>query len=190
MGILIFIGLYFYASTLYPGGSQINAASIGYDWINNYWCDLYTLMEPPNPSRPFAILAMIILCLSFIIFFIQFAHVFSLSQIWKKLMIFCGSLSMLFATFIFSSYHDLMIVLSSILGIFPVIGIVLGIYKSDLTSFKVTGSFGLILLLINNVIYYSKSGIHFLPLIQKITFLVILFWIIALNFQIIKRKAS
>jgi hypothetical protein len=62
-----------YASMLYPGGSQADLQSVGYDWIHNYWCNLMNdqaMNGQSNPAKPFAVVAMVILCLSLLVFFI------------------------------------------------------------------------------------------------------------------------
>jgi len=61
IGILLFTLCYLVAALLYPGGSQANKTSIGFTWINNYWCNLLndTAMNgQPNPARPMAIAGM------------------------------------------------------------------------------------------------------------------------------------
>lgn len=40
IGILIFVGLFFYSSIVYPGGSQANLNAVGFSWAHNYWCNL------------------------------------------------------------------------------------------------------------------------------------------------------
>ena len=97
-----------------------------------------------------------------------------------------GILSMLCASLIFTDYHDLMTTLSSIFGLVVVIGIIREIYKSDLALFKITGVCCVLLLAVNNYIYYTDHLISALPLIQKITFALILSWIIGLNSAILK----
>lgn len=189
IGIVGFMGLYFYAATLYPGGSQANANSIGYDWVHNYWCNLLNINATnglPNPARPVAISAMIILCVSLLFFFIQFANKVVQHKNWQKTILFGGSFSMLFAVFIFTKYHDLIITLSSIFGIFAVLGIIRTLYKSELKFYKITGVFCIILLGLNNFIYYTEIGIIYLPLLQKITLLVVLAWIVGLSLKLQK----
>ncbi|MEE9440148.1 MAG: hypothetical protein V3V14_14175 [Saprospiraceae bacterium] len=190
-GILIFFILYLYSTTIYSGGSQLDLNSEGYDWINNYWCNLMNdkgMNGKTNPARPFSISAMIILCLSLMSFFIQFANTFSKSKFWSRLIIFNGILSMSFAIFIFTDYHDLMTVLSSIFGLFVVIGIIREIYISNLYIYKYTGLGCILLLGINNYIYYTKHFIEILPFLQKVTFLTVLIWIIGLNSKLIEKK--
>lgn len=192
IGILIFVGLYIYSSLLYPGGSQADLNAVGFDWMNNYWCHLMNeqgMNGQTNPARPIAITAMIILCLSLLLFFIQFSRKFAKSRFWKITIQLFGIISMLFAIFIFTKQHDLMTTLSSIFGVFLVIGIIWEVYKSKMTIFKWRGIVCIFLLVLNNYIYYSEQRIEYLPVIQKITFVVVLVWIIGMNYSL-TRKSS
>jgi len=184
IGVLIFFGLYFYSSTLYPGGSQEDLTTKGFDWVNNYWCNLLNvegMNGQPNPARPYAISAMVILCLSLVVFFIRFAITWPLSTFWKRAISVGGVISMVLATLMFTVYHDLMLMLSSLFGIIVVIGIIKAIYTSNLSGFKWMGLFCIFLLLANNYIYYSEHLITALPLLQKVTLLLVLVWILSLN---------
>jgi hypothetical protein len=52
---LILLGV---SVSLYPGGSQANLHSVGYDWKNNYLSNLFgekAMNGPENASRPWAI---------------------------------------------------------------------------------------------------------------------------------------
>ncbi len=187
IGILLFWVLFIYAATLYPGGSQADSNSVGYDWVNNYWCNLlnsHATNGLPNPARPIAISAMIILCLSLIFFFMQFAKKVSQHKNWQNIIFYSGTISMLFAVFIFTDYHDLMTTLSSIFGVFAVVGIILEIYRSALILYKVTGVVCILLLGLNNFIYYTEMGIYYLPLLQKITLAIVLAWVAGLSLEI------
>ena len=136
-----------------------------------------------NPARPIAIVAMIILCSSLALFFFQFTKHFVQSGIWKVIIEILGTISMIAAVLIFTKFHDIMTTISSVFGILVVIGIIQTIYKSDLTFFKISGMVCVILLGVNNLIYYSGMYINLLPLIQKITFIMVLAWIVGLNMK-------
>ena len=97
---------------------------------------------------------------------------------------------MAFASLIFTSYHDLMTLVSSIFGLFVVCGIIVAIYRSQLTAYKISGVISILLLALNNYIYYSKQGIEVLPLLQKITFTFVLLWVVGLNFLIVKKNSA
>lgn len=191
IGIGSFVGLYIFSSTLYPGGSQVDLNSEGFDWINNYWCNLMNekgMNGQPNPAKPISIFALIVLCLSLMTFFVQFAKTYPKSRFWRLLIMIGGILSMTFAILIFSKYHDLMTIISSVFGLFVVIGIIREIYKSELTIYKVSGSICILLLGVNNYIYYSQQFIEWLPLLQKITFAIVLVWVVGLNYELIKKR--
>jgi len=189
-GIILFFGLFYFASTLYPGGSQFDEHTVGFNWMHNYWCDLLgknASNGQPNPARPFAIFAMILLCGSVGIFLYQLAQAFTQTVLWKKIIQICGCCSMLFAAFIFTEYHDEMILISSLFGVFAVIGVLKIIYQSNLLFYQLSGLICLFLLGLNNVIYYTGIGLSILPFIQKITFGGVLFWILGMNTKIRKR---
>lgn len=189
LGILVFIILFGYASILYPGGSQANMNSLGFDWIHNYWCNLMNekaINTQINPARNTAVTALVILCISLALFFIQFARVVVKSVIRKRIIQVFGVLSMFFAALIFTKYHDLMTIVSSVFGVFVVIGIIWEVFKSNLKLFKYGGIVSILLLILNNYIYYSGNLIAYLPLLQKITFLIVLCWIIGLNLKLSK----
>jgi hypothetical protein len=137
-----------------------------------------------NPARTYAITAMVILCISLALFFVQFAQKFAQNRFWKLAIKIFGILTMAFAILIFTKYHDLMTTISSIFGAFVVIGIIWEVYRSNLNLFKIGGIVCVILLGLNNYIYYSENGIEYLPLIQKITFAIVLIWIIGLNYKL------
>ena len=182
--MLGFTVLYIYSTNLYPGGSIENLTSKGFDWVHNYWCNLMStkaINGIANRARPYAIASLIVLCGSLVVFFYQFAEYVTNNNFWKKTIKWSGALSMFFGALIFTKYHDLMTVISSLFGIFVVIGIIVTIYRSDLQFYKITGTVCLVILAINNFIYYSGNFIEWLPLIQKFSFLVILIWILGLN---------
>jgi len=190
-GILIFIGLFVHATSLYPGGTQADINMVGFDWVNNFWCNLMlenALNGQENPARPIAIIAMIILCSSVTLSYFYFATFFEKNRIWKMIIKISGTLSMLSAVFIFTTYHDIMTTLLSVFGTLGIIGIIRTLHKNNMTFFKITGIFCMILAGMNNLFYYSENLIEYLPSIQKITFVLVLAWIIGLNLKMKKKN--
>ena len=186
LGILTFIGIYVYASTLYPGGSQADINSVGYDWRNNYWCNLMSedaMNGLENPARPVALLGMVILCSSMTLFFFHFANYFEKNRIWKMTIKIANALAMGAAVFIFTKYHDIMTAISSICGVVGIIGIIRALHKNNLTFFKVSGMICVALLGILSLFYYNENLINYLPIVQKVGFIWILSWIVGLNLK-------
>lgn len=189
--IFIFAALYYYSSTLYPGGSQADLSTSGFDWVHNYWSDLMNETgrnEQPNPAEPYAITAMVIMCIGLMIFFIQFAARFSDHRFWKYIIQISGTLAMICAILTFTQYHATMIALSSFFGLFLLIGVIREVYKSDMTLMKIGGMLCVFLFVINNYIYFSRNFVDILPLLQKITFAIVLIWIVGLNIELVKKQ--
>jgi len=90
---------------------------------------------------------------------------------------------MLAAVFIFTKYHDIMTTLLSLFGALGIIGIIRALHKNNLTFLKITGIVCMILVGINNLFYYIENLIEYLPVIQKITFILILAWVVGLNLK-------
>ena len=184
LGIIGFFIIYLIAAAMYPGGNQADLNKAGFDWIDNYWCDLINETGRNgmiNPGRPLAIMGTVLLCISLAVFFIQFAQEFSKSKFWRRLIQISGILSMALACLIFTPLHNEIILISSIFGLLTIAGILREIFKQKLANQKFLATLGIILIAFNNFIYYSKWGIEHLPLIQKLTFLYVLLWILYMH---------
>ncbi|NNK90643.1 MAG: hypothetical protein HKO89_08560 [Saprospiraceae bacterium] len=189
-GILIFIGLFIYSTTLYPGGSQADINSVGFDWRNNFWCNLMSkeaMNGLDNPASPVALTGMVILCASMTLFFFLFANYFVKNSTWKMTIKIAGALAMLSAVFIFTKYHDIMTTILSICGVVGIIGIIRALHINNLRFFKISGIICMALIGINNLFYYNENLIKYLPIVQKVCFILILAWTVGLNFKM-KRK--
>lgn len=193
LGILIFMGLYVYATTLYLGGSQADINSLGYDWRNNYWCNLMSVNGMnglENPARPISLIAMVILCSSMTLFFFQFANYFEKNRNWKMTIKIAGAIAMLSAVFIFTRFHDIMTTILSVCGVIGIIGIIRALHKNKMTFFKVSGIICMALVGIMNLFYYDENLIRHLPLTQITAFVLILAWTVGLNFKMTKKNAQ
>jgi hypothetical protein len=187
IGILIFIGLYFYASKLYPGGSQIDVTSLGFDWQNNYWCNLMgetALNGEKNNARPVAIGAITMLCASMAFFFFQFANHFEKNKTWNTIIKISGALGMFSAVFIFTVLHDVMTTILSVCGTLVIVGMVRALYRKKLYLFVVMGILCMVIVAVNNLFYYNQNFNQYSPLVQKGAFILILSWTVGLNLKI------
>lgn len=189
----MFALIYVFAANLYPGGSQADLTHPGFDWVHNYWCNLTNLNAmngQPNAARPYAVAGLWILCGGLGIFFFQFGNTVDFGKGWKRMVQISGILSVSLAALVFTRFHDLITILASIAGLFSLIGIVVGISKNKFRGFQWTGGMCVLLLLVNNVIYYAEAGIEWLPLIQKFTFLGVLLWVTGVSFKLIQIRKS
>ena len=188
LGTIIFIVLYFIATLYYPGGSQVDKNSIGFSWINNYWCNLLNenaMNGQHNSAKPIAMAAMFTLCLSLSFFWILFPVKIRIGKIAKYIIQISGMLSMLVAFFLFSNInHDLITDLASSLGLIATIGTFIGLYKTKWFGLFAFGLLNILLVGLNNYVYFTKGFIIYLPVIQKISFATFLIWICCIDINI------
>ncbi|MEO7048096.1 MAG: hypothetical protein ABI091_22550 [Ferruginibacter sp.] len=188
LGTIIFIVLYFIATLYYPGGSQVDKNSIGFSWINNYWCNLLNenaMNGQHNSAKPIAMTAMCTLCLSLSFFWIFFPQQIRTGKIVKRLIQISGTLSMLVAFFLFTNInHDLITDVASFLGLIATIGTFIGLYKTKWFGLFAFGLLNILLVGLNNYVYFTKGMIIYLPVIQKISFVTFLIWICCIDINI------
>lgn len=187
-GTAIFLVLYVIATFYYPGGSQFDKNSIGFSWVNNYWCNLLNdkaINGQTNIAQPIALMAMTILCLSLIFFWWQFPKFTSLGKWYKLTIQICGTLAMTIAFFLFTKIdHDLITNLASIFGFIATIGTFIGLYKNGWITLLYFGGLNILLVIANNFLYYEEEYIAYLPVVQKITFATFLLWVCCIDIKL------
>lgn len=183
--------LYIFATLLYPGGSQVNKNSIGFSWVNNYWCNLLNtnaINGEPNPAKPIALLGMFVLCFTLSFFWFIFPGYMNSNKNLKLTIQASGILTMTVAFFLFTDInHDLVTNLASSLGAIATIGTFIGLYKNKLFKLFAFGLLNILLAGINNLFYYNKELIVYLPVIQKISFASFLIWVCCINMYLYSR---
>jgi hypothetical protein len=193
-GTALFVILYIAATVLYPGGSQVDKNSVGFSWLNNYWCNLlneYAVNGQYNPAKPVAITAMFVLCLTLIFFWILFTIHINLSKRLKNTIQISGTIAMLIAFSLFTNInHDLIINLAVVFGAIATIGTFIGLYKTKWYKLFTFGLLNILIVGLNNYVYYTKGLIIYLPVIQKISFAIFLIWICSITIQLYKNEAE
>lgn len=188
LGTIIFFVLYFIATLYYPGGSQVDNNSIGFSWINNYWCNLLNenaMNGQHNFAKPIAMIAMFIICLSLSIFWIVFPHQIKTGEITKRLIQISGTLSMFVVFFLFTNInHDFITDVASFLGLIATIGTFIALYKTRWFGLFAFGLLNILLVGLNNYVYFTNGLIIYLPVIQKISFITFLIWICCIDINV------
>ena len=191
-GTIFFIILYFIAAYLYPGGSQVDKNSSGFSWINNYWCNLLNkdaINGQPNPAKPVAITGMCILCFTLSFFWFVFARLMTVGKLAKFVIPFSGLLAMVVALFLFTGInHDLVTNLASFFGLVATVGTFIGLYQNKWHALFVFGLLNLLLVVLNNYVYYTSGLIIYLPVIQKISFATFLIWVCCIDINIYRKS--
>lgn len=188
IGAVLFAILYFIATLYYPGGSQFDKNSVGFSWTYNYWCNMLdgkAINGQVNTAKPIALTAMLILCLSFTFFWLQFPIYTNLGKNYKRTIQIFGTLAMIAGFFLFAKFdHDFITNLASLFGLIAMAGTFAGLYKNGWRVLFYFGFLNILLVVTNNVFYYDKNLIFYLPLVQKITFATFLIWICCINIKI------
>lgn len=191
IGCLLFLIFITIASINYPGGSQVNESAIGYNWVNNYLCDVIASESYNGTAHPFykfGLAAMFCLCGGLSIFFYFFPQWLCLQGIWNPIIRWMGFFSMICAMMIFTDLHNIMIAIASILALPALFGIFLILYQKRIIFLLISGVFILLLLLLNNLIYYTDYFVSILPRLQKISCLIVIIWTIYMNWFFITKK--
>jgi hypothetical protein len=187
LGIGLFLLLYLIAALYYPGGSDAHPTAQGFSMIHNYWCDLLAKGAKNgqfNPARPIAIAGMITLCLALSMFWYLLPRLLNKGKHHYNIVQFAGITSMCLAIFIFSNFHDMLINVAVFFGVIALSGTYIALYRSKSYKTLAFGIFCLFLILLNGYIYYTNHFIITLPLLQKITFLLYLLWIIVIDLKL------
>jgi hypothetical protein len=188
-GTLIYFSLYIVASFSYPGGSEFDPHSKGFSWTQNYWCNLLNETSnngQHNPARPVALIAMAILCLTLVSFWFIFSKRTGLNKQGRLTIQVSGFISMLTGIFLFTRFHDIIINIASLFGLIATIGTLIGLYRLKWRGLFRFGIFNLMLVLLNNILYYNEGLRIYLPSLQKFSFSLFLLWICLIDLRIFR----
>lgn len=172
------------ATFLYPGGSQASLQTVGYDWVNNYLCNLFDakgMNGAPNPGMFWAFVGMFFLCLALGIFFYR-ASAKIQHRSSAMIIRYSGMASMFFAFFVITRYHDLMVSIAVTFAMLAIFYLSVFIFMSRLFYFKILTALCLITLYFNAFVYYSGQWLVILPVMQKINHLLIIAWVLGLEY--------
>ena len=193
IGALVFVSLYIIATFNYPGGSQHDPNANGFSWLHNYWCNLLNeqaINGLDNPARPIALAAMLVLCISLAIFWFLFPIITRLNKTLRLLMQISGGLSMITGFFLFTNQHDILVNAASFFGLIAMTITFIGLYRLKWYPLFRFGMVNLILVVLNNILYYGEGLKTYLPVVQKITFLSFLFWVCCITYQLYRLQGK
>ncbi len=190
-GTLVFVLLYIAATLLYPGGSQVDKNSTGFDWFNNYWCNLlnkYAINGQHNPARPVAITGLLVLCLALTTFWFLFSRHSHSGKVPGLIIRLFGTFAMIISLFLFTNMnHDLVTNLASGFGLIATVTVLIVLYKMKWYGLLIFGIFNLLLVSGNNYLYYHEELIVYLPVVQKVSFAAFLLWVCCITICLYKQ---
>jgi len=183
-GIILALLLLFVATLYYPGGSQSNPISVGYNWGNNYLSNLFSpkaVNGADNLSRPWAVAGMLFLSASFGWFFIKFS-VNMPSKRSAAIVKYCGAGALIAAFLAVTPLHDPMMPIASTLALVAVFYITAFLFKSKLHFLKLLSVICLLLFYACVYIYFTRTDLNILPVMQKLSLLVDILWVLSLEY--------
>ena len=184
IGIMISIVLLGIAMMLYPGGSYFDKNSIGYSLTNNFISNLFlenAVNGSHNPGRYWAVAGMMAMSVSFSLFFIEFSKripIRSASNVIKYFGIAGMGCTFLIAT----PLHDIMVTIASTIFLVSIFYIAVFVFKSKLHLFKLLCIIYLLVFYGTLAIFGSGYLLEYLPIIQKILFIISIILIVTLHF--------
>ncbi len=192
-GILLYVLLYIVSTFYYPGGNQADKNFKGFSWLQNYWCNLLdenSINGMHNPARPVALTAMFILCFSLAFFWYIFPVQINFNKLARLAIQLSGFIAMALGIFLFTGYHDIIINIATLFGLVAIIGTFTGLQKLKWKNLFWLGIFNMSLIAINNILYYGKGLLIYLPVVQKITFVFFLIWFCLIDINLYKRSLN
>lgn len=187
-GFVLFSLMYIIAAYLYPGGSADDPVSKGFSIRHNYWCNL--LNDPaingePNPGKIFAIAGMVFLSSGLIVFWYSLPVFLNGSKLIGKALRFSAALTAVFIGLLPGPWsHDMITNLASGTGLIAVICTLILLKNCHWWFLFSFGIVNILLVALNNYFYYSTDLIRYLPVLQKVSFLSFIMWLVAIVIRI------
>ena len=173
------------ASFQYPGGSPGDSHSVGFQWTENYISDMLdykAVNGAENSARPLAMVGVILMGLSTGLAFIRFARKVGVKK-YSLVIQYGGALVVLLAAMnIIPAWHDLAVSLSITLNLLIFFYITIVLFKSPFAVFKVLSVVFLAAFYVATFMYSTRSGLEYMPLVQKITHIIQIAWILGLEY--------
>jgi hypothetical protein len=182
-GLLISLILMIVATSIYPGGSMFDKNSVGFDWNKNFISNLFAtkaLNGSENASRAWACLGMIMLPVSYAIFFINMAKKIP-DKTAQNVLKYGGAVNILFMALIVTRFHDLMLNISITLFWTCILIITIFILRTRLHLFKFLCAVCL-LIFYSSIYLWATNDWKLLPTMQKINFINSTLLILALEY--------
>ena len=183
VGVGLFVAAYFYAASLYPGGTQFDLYTVGYHHLANYWCDLLSGISysgAVNPGRPVAIAATVILPLSLIPLWVEIPRLFGRGSRLRRLSQVTGCISMLATALVFTPLHDAVIHVGSVTALCALLAIEAGLARAGRTELCWLGVVAAGAGVANYVMWSGGLLTWAMPGVQKAAGLALFVWVVLL----------
>ena len=182
-GVTISLVFLVIAISIYPGGSMFDKNAIGFSWTKNFISNLFAakaLNGAENPSRIWAYLGMILLPLSYAMFFINFSKKIPEKNA-VNILKYGGAANIVCMFLIVTPLHDLMLNISITLFWTCIVIITVFILKTKLHFFKILCVVCLVIFYYS-IYLWATNDWDLLPVLQKVNFINSTFLILGLEY--------
>jgi len=183
-GVAVGLALFAVASSLYPGGTGLSPESVGYSWSRNFISALFApqaLNGLPNPGRPFAVAALAFWFVSLAFSFKWISNQASHTAL-RKIIEIAGIGAAVYAFFVATPMHDLMVIIGLIFSLTALLTTVLFLYTARVWKLFAWGLLSLGLSVLSASLYFAGSTFEFMPAIQKLNVLSVVSWILVTGY--------
>jgi hypothetical protein len=184
LGIVLAFILLTVAIRDYPGGTQFDAHSTGFDWKQNYLCNLFSataINGAVNTARNWAIGGWLFMCMSFCWFYIDFSRKIPVRSA-ALIIRYGGVAGMLCAWLAVTPFHDGAITAALCFNMIAVLYMLVFVLKSKRTALKILGILLMVIAYTTAGFYYTRFHLEMLPTLQKATLVAFLSWFLWLHY--------
>jgi hypothetical protein len=189
LGLILSIGFLIVAGFIYPGGSPKNINSIGYSWTENYISNLLeykAVNGMDNKARPFGVIGVVLLGISSGLAFVRLSKKVD-SKKYSVVIKYLGLILIILSSLItIPSLHDTMVTLSSIATLLLFFYVTILFIKSKLLLLKFASIFLLLVSYGAAYMYFFRTGLDYLPIVQKTIHILQIILILGLEYLTIK----
>lgn len=175
------IVLFVVAGQHYPGGSPDDPAAIGFSWTHNYLSALFraqAINGAPNGGRPWAIAGLACWCASQALLFWRMSRRVAPRRVAKALEI-GGVGGAVYTLLVATPMHDLMVTVGLAFNAVALGGLALVQWRARAWGLVAAGAGALAVLGAAAVTYYTGVGLAWLAILQKVSGLAGIAWIVA-----------
>ena len=190
IGLGLYIVFFLLATTKYPGGSINDITTVGYSYFHNFLCDLMLIITESgivNTARPLGVISHILLGLTMMCFFYILPEIFRHTNKNTLIVRRFGVLTMCIFILMFTPYHDTIVILTGIFGTIALIPFFIELPKCEDNALKIMSVVCFTLSIIVYLSFVTKVGFYYLPMLQKITFVIDAFWVIWVSLIVAKK---
>jgi hypothetical protein len=180
-GLILFCFFYAYAAFIFPGGSYTKPNAQQYSFFHNLICDtmdVITINGTPNNARSVAVISHVILSISVGLFYLILPKIFTTKSFATKFISIGGMITMTVFAFMFTDFHDEIVVLTAVLGSITMVPFFFKLNELKQVNYRMFAYFGFSLSILVFVMFILNMGLFYLPFIQKIAFISDAIWVI------------